>query len=240
MPGYKSDHFVFYQTVPDECPYIDGNIEQKIFTEIGHQDDAKLSLLTKAGFRRSHDIIYRPNCEACNACIPSRINVDDFDFSKKSVRRILNKNSDLSIKIDHEINAEHAYALFKTYQEERHTDGDMSFMSFDEFYLMFFEKRPYSKRIAFYDEETLIALLLYDLLEDGASAVYSIFDPKCPKRSLGKFVVYYLLKELKTKENQYLYLGYWIEQSPAMSYKGSFDALEILKYGQGWIKKPLE
>tara|TARA_Y100001936_G_C15606184_1_gene424261 strand:- start:55 stop:507 length:453 start_codon:yes stop_codon:yes gene_type:complete len=149
----------------------------------------------------------------------------------------MNKNSDLKIKIDHEIDPNEAYDLFLIYQDERHTDGDMGLMSFEEFYLMFFDKKPFAKRLGFYLNNTLIAMILYDLLEDGASAVYSVFSPDYSKRSLGKYVVYYLVNELKHGGLTNLYLGYWIKNSPTMDYKGHFNALEILDYQQGWIAK---
>lgn len=238
MPGYKSDSFIFYQSMPGPCPYLEGLEEQKIFTEIGLDEDDKLSLLTKAGFRRSYDILYRPNCVGCKACIPSRIHVERFDLSKKSVRRILNKNKDLHLKIDNDINEDEAYALFQDYQDDRHAEGDMAEMSFEEFHMMFYDRRSHAKKMGFYDhEDRLVALLLYDLLDDGASAIYSLFKPGLEKRSLGKFVLYRLIQALKDENARALYLGYWIKKSPKMAYKGQFDSVEILDPDRGWYLK---
>lgn len=228
----------FYNSVPAPCPYLKDQTERKLFTELFENDHALLNLLTKAGFRRSHDILYRPDCEACKACIPSRINISLFDLSHKSVKRFLNKNKDLTFKYDSEICTKEAFALFQDYQKNRHPDSEMRHMSYEEFLLMFFEKYEHSKLLGFYNNENrLIGYVLYDLIDDGASAIYSVYTPSEMQRSIGKFMIYRLIKELKDHDLPYLYLGYWIEKSPEMAYKGNFRALEILLDNK-WVLKP--
>lgn len=227
----------FYNSVSAPCPYLKDETERKLFTELPENDHRLLSLLTRAGFRRSHDILYQPDCETCSACIPSRINISLFDLKQKTVKRYLHKNRDLKIKHDEEISPKECYDLFEKYQRERHPDSDMRNMSYDEFKLMFFEPYEHSKLLGFYnDQDKLIACILYDLIEDGASAIYSLYTPDMNARSLGKFMIYRLIKELKNHQKPYLYLGYWIKESPEMSYKGDFRALEIL-IDNKWLLK---
>jgi hypothetical protein len=50
----------FYRSMPSPCPYIPGQIERKLFTRLDGGGAAELNAtLTRAGFRRSHDIVYR-------------------------------------------------------------------------------------------------------------------------------------------------------------------------------------
>ncbi len=224
----------FYHSISAPCPYLPEKTERKLFTELDQNNPELLDLLTRAGFRRSHDVLYRPDCESCKACIPSRINIMNFNSNKKSIKRWLNKNQTLSLKFDNDINKDEAYALFQNYQNTRHSQSEMRHMSRADFIMMFFEPFPHSKLIGYYDDKnTLIASLLYDITADGASAIYSFFNPLKNNRSLGKFMIYHLAKTLKDHHQKYLYLGYWIKENPEMSYKGHFEALEILTES-GW------
>jgi len=66
----------FYTTAPLPCPYVDGRIERKVVTEIAGPDAEGLhDRLSRAGFRRSHNIAYAPVCPGCNSCVPIRIPV---------------------------------------------------------------------------------------------------------------------------------------------------------------------
>src|SRR6185437_10674184 len=80
---------------------------------------------------------------------------------------------------------------------------------------------------------TLYGAGLYDPLDDGLSAVYSFFDPEHGKRSLGTLLVLALIDEARRRKLAYVYLGYWIEGSPKMSYKSRFWPLEALG-PRGW------
>ncbi len=79
----------------------------------------------------------------------------------------------------------------------------------------------------------LVAASLIDLLDDGISAVYSFYDPRQAKRSLGTWSILWLVEECRRRARPYVYLGYWIAESPKMAYKARFPALERLTAG-GW------
>ena len=85
----------------------------------------------------------------------------------------------------------------------------------------------------------VVAGLLTDWSGDGASAVYSFFDPGLSGRSLGNYMVLWLVEECRRRGLPYVYLGYWIEGSRKMSYKARFQPLETLG-ASGWQKlRPL-
>jgi arginyl-tRNA--protein-N-Asp/Glu arginylyltransferase len=81
----------------------------------------------------------------------------------------------------------------------------------------------------------LVAATLVDLLDDGISAVYSFYDPRQPKRSLGIWSVLWLVEQCRRRRHPFVYLGYWIAESPKMAYKERFPALERLGAG-GWTE----
>ena len=102
----QSTHFPkFYVTGTSPCPYIEGNTEQKIFTELSPQplaydkaailehpnqnrsreEELHLSL-TLVGFRRSQEIAYRPACDHCQECKSVRIPSKLFKISNSQKR----------------------------------------------------------------------------------------------------------------------------------------------------------
>ncbi len=75
---------------------------------------------------------------------------------------------------------------------------------------------------------------LIDRLDDGISAVYSFYDPTRHRRSLGTWCILWLVEECRRAGLAYVYLGYWIAESPKMAYKARFPALERLADGR-WV-----
>ncbi len=74
---------------------------------------------------------------------------------------------------------------------------------------------------------------ILDVLDGGISAVYTFFAIE-PKSSYGTFNVLWQLAQAKRLGLNYVYLGYWIDQSPKMRYKSQFGPFELLLNGQ-WV-----
>jgi arginine-tRNA-protein transferase len=224
----------FYRTAALPCPYLPGKIERKLVTELAGRHAASFyNELSRAGFRRSHHLAYRPACVGCGACVPVRIPVADF-VETKSLKRIRNLNRDLFPRpIEADATLEQ-FRLFQRYQRSRHADSDMAAMTFGDYQAMIEDSPVATKMIELRSAEgTLYGAGLYDPLDDGFSAVYSSFDPQETKRSLGTLLVLALIDEARRKKLAYVYLGYWIEGSAKMSYKSRFRPLEALGK-QGW------
>jgi leucyl-tRNA---protein transferase len=229
----KRPHF-FFTTAPLPCPYIAGRLERKIVTELSGPDAEVLhEALSRAGFRRSHSIAYTPACPGCNACIAVRIVVDEFR-ARRTMRRIINLNSSLLTRqITARATAEQ-YRLFSRYQESRHAGGDMALMGFYDYRSMI-EDSPVDTFLVEFrtPENALKAVVLTDRMSDGLSAVYSFYDPDTPQLSLGTYMILWLIEEAQRLGLPYVYLGYWIAESPKMSYKSRFAPLEAFGPG-GW------
>jgi arginine-tRNA-protein transferase len=120
----------FYTTAPLPCPYVAGRTERKVVTEItGPDSDALHDRLSRAGFRRSHNIAYAPVCPSCQSCIPIRIPAASFE-PDRTLRRIGKANVALEgFEVPARATAEQ-FQLFQRYQQDRHGDGDMATMSF--------------------------------------------------------------------------------------------------------------
>ena len=232
----------FYVTAPQPCPYLDGRMERKLFTALQGEGAERLKdTLSRQGFRRSQNVLYRPSCADCSACLSARIRVNDFAPSK-SQKRIIKRNRSMMRHSRSPWATEEQYELFRRYLDDRHADGGMADMDLFEFAAMI-EETPIRSRVIEYIEEnedgseTLAAVCLTDMLEDGLSLVYSFFDPDLARRSLGSYVILDHIALAAEVGLPYVYLGYWVPGSEKMAYKANFNALEIY-HGSMW--KPLE
>ncbi|GLQ34479.1 putative arginyl-tRNA--protein transferase [Amylibacter marinus] len=230
----------FYVTAPQPCPYLEGKIERKLFTGLQDAHGKALNdILSTQGFRRSQNVLYRPACADCNACISARIRVADFTFSK-SQRRILRRNTDLERGSHTAWATEEQYDLFKTYLQTRHANGGMADMDMFEFAAMI-EETPVRTRIVEYQSKgdngrlELRAACLTDVVADGLSMVYSFFDPEISRNSPGRFMILDHINIAKESGLEYVYLGYWVAGSAKMDYKAEFSALELY-YNNQWNK----
>ncbi len=222
----------FYTTAPLPCPYVGGRTERKVVTEItGPESDRLHDRLSRAGFRRSHNIAYAPVCPGCNACIPIRVPVADFQ-PDRSLRRILKANAEVSGFDSPARATAEQFQLFQRYQQARHHDGDMATMSFYDYRAMV-EDTPIETFIAeFRDPDNrLLGACLTDRLGDGLSAVYSFFAPELERRSLGTYTILWLIDRARSAGLPYVYLGYWVPESRKMAYKARFRPSEILAGG---------
>jgi arginyl-tRNA--protein-N-Asp/Glu arginylyltransferase len=228
----------FYTTAPLPCPYVDGRTERKVVTEIAGLDAEQMhDRLSRAGFRRSHNIAYAPVCPGCQSCIPIRIRAADFTPSRTQ-RRILRANELVEgFDVPARATAEQ-FHLFQRYQNARHGEGDMATMSFYDYRAMV-EDTPIETVVAeFRDADNrLLGACLTDRLGDGLSAVYSFFDPTVDRRSLGTYAILWLVQRAVRLGLPHVYLGYWVPESPKMAYKARFSASEVLVRGS-W--RPLD
>ncbi|MCA3271583.1 MAG: arginyltransferase [Roseomonas sp.] len=222
----------FYTTAPLPCPYLPGRTERKIVTELsGTEAEALHERLSRAGFRRSHNIAYAPVCPGCQACVPIRVVSEEFT-PDRTQRRILRANTDLTISEMPARATAEQFTLFQRYQKNRHADGDMAAMGYYDYRAMI-EDTPISTGILeFRDaQDRLLGACLTDWLADGLSAVYSFFDTDEDKRSLGTFAVLWLIGRARSLGLPYVYLGYWVPESRKMAYKARFKPSEILISG---------
>ncbi|WP_298917948.1 arginyltransferase [uncultured Roseobacter sp.] len=227
----------FYVTAPQPCPYLEGRMERKLFTALQGDNADKLNdSLSQQGFRRSQNVLYRPSCAECSACLSARIDVSAFTASR-SQRRTMNRNEDLERRATSPWASEEQYELFRTYLDSRHAEGGMADMDVFEFAAMI-EETPIRSRVVEYtnrDSNALVGVSLTDVLADGLSMVYSFYAPDCPKRSMGTYMILDHIKIAQEADLPYVYLGYWVPGSQKMGYKSKFSGLEVYIGGK-WQK----
>lgn len=188
------------------------------------------------GFRRSGDIVYRPHCAGCRACVAVRIPVDVFE-PNRSQRRTLARNAEIEARVVAAERNDERLALYQRYLAARHPGGGMDdhgASEFDQFLIgSWNEGRLLELRL----QGRLVAVAVTDLTDDALSAVYTFYEPDLASRGLGTLAILKQIAWAKREHRSHLYLGYWIEGHRKMDYKRSFHPLEGFD-GRQWRALP--
>lgn len=212
-------------------------MERKLFTALQGENAERLNdSLSQQGFRRSQNVLYRPSCAECSACLSARIDVSAFAPSR-SQRRTINRNAGVNRRATSPWASEEQYELFREYLDSRHADGGMADMDVFEFAAMI-EETPIRSRVVEYSDGTtgeLVGVSLTDVLADGLSMVYSFYAPEMQKHSMGTYMILDHVEIAREAGLPYVYLGYWVPGSQKMGYKAKFSGLEVYAGGR-WQK----
>ena len=224
-----------FQTHEHDCSYLPGQRAQTLFVD----PDVTLNRfaqtqLAEQGYRRSGDFVYRPNCRACQACIPIRIPVNEFT-PNRTQRRVLKKNQSLAINVSEARLTDEIYDLYARYISARHRDGDMYPPSPEQFEDFLVKAQADNLFIEYREEGRLVAVAVTDLLENAYSAVYSFFNPDNRQASYGVFTILSQIELAQQANLDYLYLGYWIKACQKMRYKIDYRPTELFIKGQ-WTR----
>lgn len=226
-------------TAPSPCPYLPGHTERKVFAELKGDDAQQMAeALGRIGFRRSQNVVYRPSCEGCQACVSVRVPTTRFQPGRTQ-RKLLNQHNDLEVHACEPWATEEQWALLRRYLAARHPDGGMAAMDAHDFADMV-EQSPVDTVIVEYREPgqdgrlgRLVGCCLTDKQSDGLSMIYSFYEPDLAHRpGLGNFIIMDHITRAARAGLPYVYLGYWIESCSRMAYKTKFKPVEALISGQ--------
>lgn len=212
------------------CSYLEGEQSNSVFIDSETPPSwRQYSELSRMGFRRSGRHYYRPHCPDCNQCKSVRIRCLEFDLNRKSRKRLLKKGRKLIAAMEEPVFSLNHYDLYERYVQARHGDGDMYPPSVDQYRSFLLEGIPSSRFFTLRNQKgELKSATLIDVLDDGISAVYTYFDPNDQEFSLGTLAVLKLAELCKAGKMPYIYLGYWVKNSPKMAYKRKFAPLDVL------------
>lgn len=199
------------------------------------QDPRLLQFYERAlswGFRRSGDLVYRPHCRGCRACVAVRIPVDDFE-PNRSQRRCLARNADVEARVLPAELDEERFALYRRYLKARHPGGGMDDHGAAEFDQFLIGRWSEGRFLEMRAGGRLLAVAVTDIVDDAMSAVYTFYDPDEHVRGLGTLAILRQIEWARRDGRHHLYLGYWISGHDKMDYKRNFSPLEWFD-GRAW------
>lgn len=239
MMGSDDDNLRLFHSAPHPCGYWpQRQARDLVLDPRDPRLPAHYPMALQWGFRRSGDLVYRPSCGSCRACVPVRVAVADFT-PDRSQRRCLDRNADLETHIVAPTISDEYLALYQRYLVARHPGGGMDGHGAHEFEQFLIGSWNDSRFLELRqrDSHRLLAVAVTDLAQDALSAVYTFYDPAESARSLGTLGLLQQITWARREGRAHLYLGYWIEGHPKMDYKRRFRPLQAFN-GRSWQPLP--
>lgn len=208
----------------EKCPYLAGRRARlPLYYPLTAMSGADLDLALAMGARRAGIYLYNVCCRACRACEPIRLEVAKFEPRRRHRRVLAKGDARLRTAIGPPVaNADRA-RIYNLHKEGRGL-GDDEQAEIDAFQYREFlvESCCETVEFAYSLDDGLVATAIADLGEDSLSAVYCCYDPAQSDLSLGTYSVLKQWEFCRETGRRYLYLGFYIAESPHMSYKAAF------------------
>jgi arginine-tRNA-protein transferase len=215
------------------CPYLPRRDFHAFHPEPNPPTEIPYRILLDHRFRRSGRLLYMPMCPGCDACQPLRVDVAVF-APRRDQRRCATRNRDLAVTWHPRgLDAERR-SLFVRYQRgvhqrERDQDDDPSG------FLVADGGIPGGELHARDGDGRLLAVSVCDQVGDALSSVYCYYEPDCPQRGLGTFMVLAEIAHARAHALRWLYLGFLVHGCAKMEYKARYLPNEVLIEGK-WVR----
>lgn len=225
-----------YRSGGHRCSYLPERVARTLFVDPDlFKDPGIYGALQRSGFRRSGRDIYKPDCENCTSCIPTRIAVNRFR-PRRSQRRLLRANGDrFAASWAPACFKDEYFQLYRRYLDRRHGDGDMANPEPDDFSRFLLSGWGDTRFLRLHDKQQLVAVAVTDFTHDAGSAVYTFFDPNYEPFAPGVYCLLTQITELQRIGMEWLYLGFWVPGCNKMEYKVGFRPIQLLLQGN-WVE----
>ena len=221
-----------YVATPTRCGYLPDRHWSLEYELVGELTKAEYLALMLAGWRRFGAMLFRPACQACTACRALRVPAAAFrpDRSQRRCRKA-QRRAPSTVRIGTPSVTRAKLALYDRYHAfQSRPEGLAAAPRRGRGQL-----RPTRSSISpsrsrsgvttsaggWSASATSIRCRPWLAIPrlGGLSAIYFFYDPDERGRSLGTWNVLCLLDEAFRRSLPYVYLGYYVEGCPSMSYK---------------------
>jgi arginine-tRNA-protein transferase len=186
------------------------------------------------GDRRSGIFLYRTQCPACRACQPIRLDVTKFCPNATQRRMKRRGDQELTVKVGPPVVDRQRVRLFNAHRDQRGlASGDLP-IDEDSYAEFLADTCCETLELSYWHAGRLVAVAIADAGKLALSAVYCFYEPAFRLLSLGTYSVLREVELCRTSGRRHLYLGFFIAESPHMSYKANFRPHQRLIAGR-WL-----
>ena len=201
------------------CPYGLSRVATFHQATFAPLRERAMELFLAGGFRRNGNCLYSMCCQDCIDCIPIRIHPGEFRPNRNQ-KRVINKNRDVDINLSPLYVDSENLDLCERFLQARYPKENNSA---NGYYRDFFLNNIVeSVQLQFRVDGRLVGTSILDIGTNWVNGVYFFFDPDESNRSLGTYNILQLIQICRKCGIEYLYLGYFIQNVSAMSYKENF------------------
>jgi arginine-tRNA-protein transferase len=188
--------------------------------------------LLDRGWRHFGPDWFRPACTGCSACVPTRVNADQF-VPNRSQRRAFRHGSNLRVQVDCPIVDRERLELFRAWHSERQSarGWEPASLDADDYFMQFAFPTPIAREVAYYDQaagDRLVMVAICDETPRSWNAVFCFYDPAYARMSPGVVNILNLVQLAQATGRSYLHLGYRVSGCPSLRYKVAFQPQEVL------------
>lgn len=219
------------QTQP--CPYRDGVVARMpLRLPVGSVTPEVTDQLLAYGYRRSGDFVYRTQCPTCDACKPTRVDVERFrpTTSMKRIRR--RGERDLVHRWgEPRVDAKRIW-LFNQHRIQRGLNQGSPPIDAESYRSFLSDTCCETKELSIRIADELVAIAIVDIGKTSISAVYTHFDPHASRYSLGTYAILRQMEYAIATGRRYVYLGMYVEENSHLNYKARFQPQQRLDDGE--------
>lgn len=217
---------------PRLCSYLPGlaaSLEHRIQLDVS---PAETDSLLEHGWRHFGPDWFRPACEGCQLCVPTRVLAAEFAPSR-SQRRVLRHCSGLRAVVGRPRVDPARLDLYHAWHADREEAREWSPGELDaeDYALQFAFPSPAAREVAYHDAAAggrLVAVGLCDETPRAWSAIYCFYDPAYARLSPGIGNVLFLIQLARAQGKPFVHLGYRVTACPSLRYKAAFHPQEVL------------
>ena len=208
---------------PHPCSYLPGRTARLPYRHplevlTPEQFDQRLA----EGDRRSGVYLYRTQCPTCRACQPIRLDIENFRPDATQRRTLRRGDEHLTVKIGPPIVDQTRVDLFNLHRDTRRLSNGDAALDKHSYADFLTETCCDTLELSYYHAGRLVSVAIADAGRDSLSAVYCYYDPAFRLLSLGTYSILRHIALCRATARRYLYLGFYIADSPHMSYKARF------------------
>ena len=221
----------FIESKSFQCGYFKD--KKSLFEEYLLEDisEVEFEYLLAHGMRHFGDYFFRPRCLDCYRCVPIRVRTEDFKMTR-SQKRALKSSSEVLVKIGAPKYADEKFDLYIRHKRKFCALQD-DVEDEQNFRLSFYVNTAFGIEFEYYVNGRLAGVALGDHTSNTFSAIYTFYDVRDSKLSLGTFSILKQLEFCRQQSVKFFYLGYYIDENQSLKYKGDFRPNEIY-LDQSW------